>query len=330
MSINYIDTLTMFINCQYDLISFFTQHWIYDKRNTDNNYHNYCLKTDYCYLRYFPNMHGYRRLYVTFSLPKMYSKTDNNTFMQRLTEELAQGLDISKLPMTLKDWQPSRVDLFYMRTINPVDRKEYFYGYGRLSYRGVSTTTYLNTNYLPSSNSARRVGILLRMYNKEKEIKDKKIIKEGGIPKTIEEEHDNLMCKLEISQEHFRYEFASTRPAIRRLFDKLNIPLNMENIMREDIQITWFNRLIVSRGLDCNILNKKEYREAVNKIFPTKATRDNAIRLAEAIRNNNPLPLSPSQRYRIQRELKNHSISTATTSFITIDGLELLERHGLQ
>lgn len=334
MSTNYIDTLTIYYNCPHDIRTIFTKHWIYDSKNTDANFHHFCFKTDYCFLNFYPNLYGFHRLCVTFSLPKMYHKSgnntfnvtdyDNHTFMQRLTEELSQALDVSALPTEIKDWQPSRVDLFYMRKINPVDRKEYFYGYGRLSYRGVSATTYKNTDYLTSSKSAKRIGILLRMYNKNKEISDKKLIREGGIPLSIEEEQDNLMRELDIPNEYFRYEFASIRSAVRRVFDKLNIPLNLENVMREDIQKIWFNKLIMSRGLNCSILSKKDFRNTVNKIFPTKATRNNAIKLAEAIRNKKPISLSESQRYRIQRELKSYFISTATTQFKTIEGLKLL------
>ena len=114
-----------------------------------------------------------------FSLPKMYHQSgnntfsvedyDNQTFMQRLEAELAQVVAINTLPKVLSAWQLSRIDLFRMRKINPADRKEYHYGYGRLMYRGITSMTYLNTNYPASSKSA-RVGVLCRMYDKSKEI----------------------------------------------------------------------------------------------------------------------------------------------------------------
>lgn len=335
MGTNYIDTLTMFHECKTDMIPLFKKHWIHDVTNKDVNLHNYCIRTKYCYVRYFPNIHGYRRLYVTFSLPKMYHKCNSNTFnvtdydnqefMQKLGDELAQVIDGRALPRALCEWQPSRVDLFRMRRINPVDRKEYHYAYGRLMYRGNVAVTYLNTNYLTASKSAKRVGVLCRMYDKSKEVSDKNIVAMGGIPAVIEDEQDILMGDLDIPDDFYRYEFASTRPAIKRQIKKYNKPLNMETVMDEDIQKRWLDDLVYSRGLYCNILSKKDFQKAVDAFFPTKQTKDNARQLAEAIRNKKPLPLSKSQRYRIIRGLRSGCISIATTNFVSIKGLDWLK-----
>ena len=334
MSTNYIDTLTMFYGCKFDIRPLFKTHWVYDTRDKDANLHNYCIKTRYCIVRYFPNMYGFRRLYVTFSLPKMYHQCndntfnvtdyDNQTFMQRLENELAQVLDTATLPTALSEWQPSRIDLFRMRRINPADRMEYHNGYGCIYYRGHFSTTVFNTNYLTSSQLAKHPCILTRMYNKTKEKSDRAIIKMGGIPPMIEDEQDSLMEDVDMPVEQYRYEFASTRPAIKRQIDKFNRPLNMETIMDEDIQKRWLNDLVYSRGLYCHIYAKKEFHDVVDKLFRTQHTKDNALKLAEAIRNRKPLPLSKSQRYRIIKELRGGGISIATTKFISIRGLDFL------
>lgn len=334
MAINFLDTVTMYFESRSDLVPLFKNHWIYDVNNKDKNFHNYCIKTEHCFVRYFPNMYGCRRLYVTFSLPKMYHQSgnntfniqdyDNQTFMQRLEAELALVVAINTLPTALSAWMPSRTDLFLMRKINPADRKEYHYAYGRLMYRGIMSMTYLNTNYLASSKSAKRVGVLCRMYDKSKEISDKHIIAMGGIPPIIEGEHEILLGELDMPEDYYRYEFANIRPAIKRQVEKYNKPLNMETIMDEAFQKRWLNDLIYSRGLHCHILCKKEYRKAVDMLFCWQSTRDNAVKLAEAIRNKRPLPLTKNQRYRIQSVLKKSGISIATTDFISIEGLDFL------
>lgn len=334
MATNYLDTVTMYHECKIDLIPLFINHWLHDTSNKDKNLHHYCIKTEHCFVRYFPNMYGYRRLYATFSLPKMYHQSGNNafnlenydnlTFLQRLETELALVIPTATLPTALSDWQPSRIDLFYMRKINPADRKEYHHGYGRLMYRGITSMTYLNTNYLASSKSAKRVGVLCRMYDKSKEICDRHIIARGGIPPMIEDAHEFLMGELDMPEDYFRYEFANIRPAIKRQVEKYHKPLNMETIMDEAFQKRWLNDLIYSRGLHCHILCKKEYRKAVDMLFHWQSTRDNAVKLAEAIRNKRPLPLTKNQRYRIQSVLKKSGISIATTDFISIEGLDFL------
>ena len=151
MNINYLDTVTMYYNCPFDLRSSFTCHWIRDDKNQDKNLHCFCIKTEYAFIRYYPDLYGVKRLYVTFSLPKLYfhynrntfnvTNYDNQTFMDILYSELNKVIDISKIPTVLADWQPSRIDLFRMREIDPVDRKEYLYGYDRLTYRGAYTYT---------------------------------------------------------------------------------------------------------------------------------------------------------------------------------------------
>lgn len=341
MATNYLDTVTIYHESKIDLVPMFINHWIHDANNKDRNLHNYCIKTEHCFVRYFPNMYGCRRLYVTFSLPKMYHQSGNNTFnvedfdnltfMQRLETELAQVITTATLPTALSDWQPLRIDLFHMRKINPADRKEYHYGYGRLMYRGITSMTYLNTNYLASSKSAKRVGVMCRMYDKSKEISDKHIIAMGGIPPIIEDEHEFLMDELDMPEDYYRYEFANIRPAIKRQVEKYNNllkynkPLNMETIMDETFQKWWLNDLIESRGLNCKILCKRDYRKEVDMLFHWQSTRDNALKLAEAIRNKRPLPLSESQRYRIQSVLRKSGISIATTDFVSIEGLDSLK-----
>lgn len=334
MSTNYIDTLTMYYPCPVDIRNLFTTHWIWDNSHQNTDLHHFCIKTDYAFIRFFPDMYGFRPLYVTCSLPKLYHQSnrntynitdyDNYTFMNILNTELGKVMDISQLPTVLADWQPSRVDLFRMRTINPVDRLEYHYGYGRLMYRGVRTTSYKNTNYLPSSPHSKHPCILLRSYNKTIEEQDKQSLLYGNLPSTIEQEHELLMQDMDIPLDKYRYEFSLRRNAVINFCNKYNRPVNMETIMSEQFQRRILNDLVLSRGLNNTIYNKREYRHLVSQIFHWKQTQDNALKMAESIRNKKPIPLKPHQRYRIQHELNSYFISTATTNFVTIKGLDLL------
>lgn len=334
MSTNYIDTLTMYYPCPFDIRNLFTTHWIWDNRDKNTDLHHFCIKTDFAFIRYFPDMYGVKRLYVTCSLPKLYHHSkrntynitdyDNNTFMNVLNAELGKTMDISKLPTVLADWQPSRVDLFRMRSINPVDRLEYHYGYGRLMYRGVWTTSYKNTNYLPSSSHGKHPCVLLREYDKTVEEQDRQSLLYGYLPKLVEEEHELLMLDFDIPDHLYRYEFSLRRNAIIKFCNKYNLPVNMETIMNEQFQKRLLNELVISRGLHYHILSKRDYRNIVPQLFYWKQTQDNALKMAESIRNKKPIPLKPHQRYRIQHELNSYYISTATTNFVTIKGLNLL------
>ena len=334
MSINYLDTVTMFYDCPYDIVNSFTTHWIWDNRDSDYNFHHFCIKTSHGFVRFFPYMYGYRRLYVTFSLPKLYyqcnsnvfnvSDYDNHTFMKILYSELGTVLDVSKLPPLLAEWQPSRIDLFRTRTINPLDRQEYLIGYGRRSYRGNSAVTYMNTNYLVANNKSKHHGIVERDYNKTVEMQDKQSMLYGNLPATIENQHEWLMHELEIPADQFRYELALRRNAIIKYIQKFNLPLNMETIMDEQFQKMLLNDLVIKRGLNRQILCKKDFRRVVKMIFKTSHSQKLALQLAESIRNKKPLPMSQSQFYRIKKELNSYFIDTATTNFVTIDGLNLL------
>lgn len=246
MSTNYLDTATMYYNCSFDLRRLFICHWIWDNTSSDSNLHHFCIKTDHAYIRYFPHMYGAGRLYVTFSLPKLYyqynrntynvTNYDNHTFMTIFYSELGKVMDVSKLPTALADWQPSRIDLFRMRTINPVDRKEYLYAYGRLIYRGTASRTYLNTNYLPSSKNCKRPNLLLRTYNKTIEEQDKRSLLNGNLPSSVENDHEQLLHDFDIPADQYRYEFSLRRAAIKRFCANNNKPLNMETIMGEFFQ----------------------------------------------------------------------------------------------
>lgn len=335
MSTNYIDTLTMYYPCPFDIRNLFTTHWIWDNQEKNNSFHHFCIKTSYAFVRYYPDMYGRKRLYVTCSLPKLYYQSKHNTFnimdynnqrfMDRVREELNMVMDIANLPTALSDWQPSRTDLFRMRGINPVDRMEYHSGYGRLTYRGVQTSTYMNTNYLSSSKGSKRTGILLRSYNKTIEQQDKKSILYGNLPMIIEQEQEQLMQELDIPNDQYRYEFSLRRNAIIRHCEKCNRSVNMETIMSEQFQRLLLNELVISRGLHYNILCKNEYRRMVNQVFHWKSSIDLSLKLAESIRNKKPAPMKPHQRYRIQHVLNSYFISTATTNFVSIKGLELLK-----
>lgn len=334
MSINYLDTVTMYYSCPFDIRNIFITHWIWDNSDNDSNFHHCCIKTPYTFIRFFPNMYGFRRLYVTFSLPKIYHQCNNNTFnvtdydnknfMSILLIELSRVLDITKLPTKLKDWQPSRTDFFRMRYINPADRKEYLYGYGRRFYRGRGAITYMNTNYLVPTKDIKNASIVEREYNKTIEQQDKHSIIFGNLPAVIENEHEQLMHEFDTRPDLFRYEFSLRRNAIIRFITKYNRPLNMETIMDEQFQKMIINDLIIQRGLHHQILSKKEYQRVAKIIFKTNHSQGLALRLAESIRNKKPAPMSDSQRYRIKKELNSFYIDTATTNFVTIDGMKLL------
>lgn len=335
MSTNYIDTLTMYYPCLYDIRNLFTTHWIWDNKEQNCNLHHFCIKTKYAFIRYYPDMYGRKRLYITCSLPKLYNQSNSNTFnihdynnqtfMTILQNELGKVMNIAKLPTVLSDWQPSRIDLFRMRKINPANRLEYHSAYSRLTYRNVQSSTYMNTNYLPSSKNSKSPGILLRSYNKTIEIQDKQSLLYGNLPSIIEQEQEQLINELDIPFDQYRYEFSLRRNAIIRYCNKYNIPLNMERIMDEGFQKRLLNELVISRGLHYNILSKKEYRRIVGKIFHWKSTINLALKLAESIRNKKPFPIKPYQRYHIQRKLNGYFISTATTNFVSIQGLNLLK-----
>lgn len=334
MATNYLDTVTMYHNCTSDIRRLFTCHWIWDDKNSDVNLHHFCIKADYAFIRYFPDMYRMRRLYVTFSLPKLYHKCssntfnvtdyENQTFMDMLRSELGKAMDVSKMPTALSDWQPSRTDLFRMRAINPVDRKEYLYAYGRLAYRGAVSTTYLNTNYLPSSKNCKHPNLLLRTYNKTIEEQDRRSLLSGNLPGAVENDHEQLMHEFDVPPDQYRYEFSLRRSAVKKYCKKNNKPLNMETIMSEDFQKFILNELVMSRGLHYKILSKKEFRRVLPTIFPTQKSIDLALKLAESIRNKKPAPMKKHQQYRIKRELNSFYISTATTNFVSIHGLELL------
>lgn len=334
MSINYLDTVTMYYECPFDLVNLFTIHWIRDNRDSNYNLHHFCVKTPFSFVRFYPFMYGYRRLYVTFSLPKLYyqcndntfnvSDYDNDTFMHILYSELGTVLDITQLSTTLADWQPSRIDPFRTRSINPLDRKEFLYGYGRRSYRGNGAVTYMNTNYLVANNNSKHPSIVEREYNKTIEMQDKHSLIYGNLPAVIENDHEWLMHEFDTRPDQFRYEFALRRNAIINYVQKYNLPLNMETIMNEQFQKKLLNDLVLKRGLNRRILCKKEYRRIVKFIFKTPHTQKLALQLAESIRNKKPIPMSKSQHYRIKKELNSYFIDTATTNFVSIDGLELL------
>ena len=246
MSINYLDTVTMYYECPFDIRTLFTTHWIWDDTNSNINLHHFCVKRPFIFIRFFPDMYGTRRLYATFSLPKLYRQRndntyhvpdyDNVTFMQILYGELGMVLDTTQLPTVLADWQPSRVDLFRNRSINPLDRTEYLVGYSRRYYRGNRAVNYKNTNYLVANNNSKRHNMLEREYNKTVERQEKQSLLYGYLPAAVELEHEDLMHEIEIPPELFRYEFSLRRNAVIKYVTKYNRPLNMQTFMEEEFQ----------------------------------------------------------------------------------------------
>lgn len=333
MAINYLDTVTMFYVCHCDMTRLFTTHWVWNDSNDNCQFHHYYIQAGYISIRYFPYMYGRRYLYVTFSLPKMYNNRndnifnindyDNNIFINMLNSSLSTVMDISQLPKTLAEWQPSRLDLFRMRAIHPADRMEYKYAYSRLVYRGHRTHLYKNTNYLPASEST-NTSVILRSYNKTIEQQDKRSMFSGNLPAEVEKQHEAMMSYVEMPAELYRYEFSLRRSALNRFCDKHNISINMETFMREDIQKMYLNELAESRGLFLDILSKKDYNNTAKQIFPRQNTYKQALALAESIRNNKRFPINSQQRYRIQNKLKNINVNIATANFVSIKGLNRL------
>ena len=186
------------------------------------------------------------------------------------------------------------------------------------------TSSYKNTNYLPSSLHGKHSCILLREYDKTVEEQEKQLLLYGYLPASIEVEHELLMQEMDIPDHLYRYEFSLRRNAIIKFCNRYLQAVNMQTIMSEQFQKHILNELVISRGLHFNILNKRQYRQIVSFVFHWKQTQDNALKLAESIRNRKSIPLKKHQQYRIQHELNSYFISTATTNFVTIKGLELL------
>lgn len=343
--INYTDTISMFYDCPVDIRSLFTTHWIWDNSNKKKAFHYFAISMSFCFFRYFPDMYGRKRLYVTFSFPKFYHQGKDNTFnvknysdvvfMNKLYQELSMVMDVTKLSSlsscSLSDWQPSRIDLFRMRAISPLDRKEYHFAYSRLMYRGVQTIAYPNTTYLASSNS-RHPSLILRTYNKTVEKQNKASMMFGNSPEVVEIFQETIMMEGFTSfnsspnspHDLFRYEFSLRRAAIKRFCDKHKLPLNMQTMMNEGVQKMLLNELVQSRRLDCTIYNKKDFRNVIKTVLKSQKSVNLAIKLAESIRNKKPSPLTTSQRQRITRELCQQKISIVTTNFVIIQGLPLL------
>lgn len=180
------------------------------------------------------------------------------------------------------------------------------------------------TMYLVANNKSKHHGILERDYDKTVEMLDKQSMLYGNLPAAIENQHEWLMHELEIPADQFRYELAIRRNAIIKYIQKFNLPLNMETVMDEQFQKMLLNDLVIKRGLNRQILCKKDFRQVVKMIFKTFHSQKLALQLAESIRNKKPLPMSPSQFYRIKKMLNSYFVDTATTNFVTIDGLNLL------
>lgn len=331
MPTNRLDTVTMYATFHTDILNLFKGHWQWDNSDNEMHLHHWHSKTRHCYVRYFPDMWNRKRLYVTFSMPKLYNNSNSNThpvmnfdtniFMRRLFDELSKVIDVSIIPNSLKSWFPSRTDLFHMIQIDPLDSKEIHRAYGRLMYRGVQAHTYMNTVYLHSAS--KNPSVLLRSYNKSVEIRDRRSMLAGILPPALEDYHEDMMMCAEYPYELYRIEFLLRRDAIKRYLGKMNLASDMLTMMDEGVQKHLMNTLIKARDMDLDILSRRTYQQVARAVAPTPKTEKNALGIASSIRNHKKPQFTAGQIRNVKKMMAQYGVSVVTADSINIRGISI-------
>lgn len=335
MTYNYADTVTMYIDCPkgLKLINAPDKHWILKKDISDSNFDNYHIKLDKLYVRYYPKIFGQRRLFLTYSLPKLLCNSnvfnvanfDEIVCYNLIIDKLHLCIDISGLQsVSFNDWNTSRIDLFIMHPIDPEERVEYEETYSTLRLGKYIPFKYENTIYLNSIlRPDKAAGVVFRAYPKMKEINYRNRL---NYPDDVDHDHEECLQLSDKKTEYYRFEFMLRRTAIRYECKKINVPATIHNVLNEDFQKQLINKMVYRIGLNLGILAKREFIQIINATFKTNTTNQNAKYLARQIRNQLPVnKLNKNQIYYIRKKLRNMNIHIVTSKYIKLKPVEMLK-----
>lgn len=342
MSINYIDTATMYFTFPIQLNTVsnlqMPKPWRYQGTAKDTNLHHWFLKQDKSFMAFYPNMHGYIRLFVTYSVPKFLNGAntfavtdfDEGSFfalIQKETSLFPWGMppfNTVNAPSSFKDWDASRIDLFLMHEIPVEDVDEYMGAYELLVLPRYRQKKYKNTLYNNSSKKPeKKSNKVFRIYPKAQEIHDRLI--NSDYPLAVHKKHEAYLQMNEEPTGFIRFEWMMRRNVLKYECKKLNVQPTMHGVFNQTFQETVLSKFISAIGLDLHILCKRDYKNKIKTLFKTNKTYQNALTLAREIRNNKSksIPLKKSQIAYIKKVLKQNGIHYITTSYKSLNPVML-------
>lgn len=330
VTINYADTVSMYydFSCKFPYTLKLPKPWKFNKRNRDVFLHHWYLKLDKMYLSFYPDMYGYARLFVTFSLPKLLH--DHNTFnvknfneaecYELIKKELSVFpffllVPIKEIPTSFNDWFISRLDLFIMHPIPPKQREDYMSSYELLTLPRCRSVRYKNTCYVNSSlRPDKKSNKVFRAYPKLQEIADR-LNDKLSYPQDVHRQHELYLQTNEYKEDLYRFEFMFRRKAIKYECDKQKVPSTVHEVFQQSFQEDLLSKMISAVGLDRQILHRTEYKKAVNQIFKTQKTKDNALLFARCVRNKQKPNLTANQISKVKQVLKDNNIHFVTNQY---------------
>ncbi len=331
MSTNRIDTVTMYFSFpmpSYRALKMpLSKPWRYRGTAKDQRLHHWFLNTENIFMAFYPDLFNHVRLFVTFSVPRLLN--GSNTFLVQNFDEAAcysllmQSLSLfpwqqfqQSPPASFSEWQASRADLFLMHKIPIGQRDEYMGAYELLMLSKYRPKKYGNTYYLNSSRRPdKKSNKVFRVYPKVQEIHDR--LTGTDYPLSVHKKHEAYLLMDEHFSDFIRFEWMLRRSVIKYECNKLNTPPTMHEVFQQQFQEAVLLRLISALGLDRRILSKSNFRKAVQPLFKSQKTYQNALQLARQVRNGQSVTLTKCQTAHVKKTLKDSGIHFITTPYIS-------------
>lgn len=312
-TINYTDTISAYTPYKTNITKFKNHGWVKRTWRNKNNKGketpiSWSYKDGHAYLCYYPNFYGNSLLYISFSLPKLYSNTSDNCCnvcdfdsdeLDSILEEVLvnANVDITKVPSSFLYWQVSRLDLFYTHEVPPQYKDDYLNAYELLYLPRHRKSQYKNTSYIMSSLKKHKYGtVVVRIYDKDVEMYEKGIINKDNSLFYPIEVHEDIEKAIEVKSIDFlssyrdnctysrvRIELQLRRRKLLRTFNSKSA--SVKDVFDESFQKSIINQYFVSLGLDRRILTSKNFRNHIDTKNYRANKRSNIINCAKLIRN---------------------------------------------
>ena len=336
MTTNYLDTVLIYTDCNLNIGSLCKASWRkYTPKKSASPQklqHPYWHRSiENILLRYYPSLYGDNRLFLTFSLPKIYTSSDSNCYHihgfdshilhKKLYKILEKCLDISLLPSTILDWNLSRIDLFYMHHVPDKDKKYYLKTYKLLYLPRYVKSQYKNTIYLMSNlKKYRPASVVVRIYDKDLEMEQKsyKIHTLKYYPPSIADDIEKAIDIIDNGPLYgnIRIELQIRRAKLRRLLSSKSVTL--KDLFNQSFQEDIMNDYIIKLGLNRKILNSTNFRKYIDNLNFRKDKRNNIIECAHQLRNGNS-PFIKSTKYNGSKQTFNNYVNR-----LKADGIHIL------
>lgn len=312
--LEYIDTIAISKKININPNALINAGWIYISNNNNpiTAHYKFEIKVpnsdNVIFLKYF-HKSPLRRLSIQFNIRKLITNSNNNSDPVVLNQkpDLYNYLNAVIMPVInsyipihcFEDFQVSRVDIAYNHIISEYDRDAFYDSLHCLSlsrfhrHNYGDSTSYFNSSATKFGGS----GIVVRIYDKTKEMLSKGFTAEDAYQIEIDEdqtallaiEDDGYLIESYTPSGRFvkvRFEGMFKKRKIEKSLKQHRLQNTLENVLDESFQLQLLDEYILALKVDAPFCSRQRTLQHIDRLFLSKKTNKKVKRAVSLINNH--------------------------------------------